>query len=50
MSKVTGFAIYDSLTGNKLAALPLSIPIGSTVEAYEREGHAVHWGWEESYE
>ena len=47
MNKVKGFNIYDSETGQKLATLPLTIPIGSTVEAYEREGHKVRWGWEE---
>lgn len=50
MSRVTGFTIFDKITGNKLATLPLTIPIGSTVEAYERAGHNVGWGWEESNE
>jgi hypothetical protein len=50
MSKVKGFNIYDSETGQKLATLPLTIPIGSTVEAYKREGHKVRWGWEEGDE
>ena len=50
MSRVTGFSIFDKATGNKLATLPLTIPIGSTVEAYERAGHTVGWGWEESNE
>lgn len=48
MSKVTGFAIFNKETGQKLATLPLSIPIGSTVDAYKREGYDVFWGWEES--
>jgi hypothetical protein len=48
MSKVTGFAIFNKVTGQKLATLPLSIPIGATVDAYKREGHDVSWGWEES--
>jgi len=38
MSKVTGFTIFNKATGQKLATLPLSIPIGSTVDAYRREG------------
>jgi hypothetical protein len=46
MSRVTGFTIFDKVTGNKLATLPLTIPIGSTVEAYERAGYNVGWGWE----
>lgn len=50
MSKVKGFNIYDSETGQKLATLPLTIPIGSTVKAYEREGHKVRWDWEEGDE
>jgi hypothetical protein len=50
MSRVTGFYIFDRGTGNKLATLPLTIPIGSTVEAYERAGHTVGWGWEEDNE
>lgn len=50
MSRVTGFTIFDKVTGNKLATLPLTIPIGSTVEAYERAGHNVGWGWEEANE
>ena len=48
MSKVTGFTIFNKATGQKLATLPLTIPIGATVEAYERAGHSVSWGWEES--
>jgi hypothetical protein len=47
MSKVKGFNIYDRETGQKLATLPLTIPIGSTVEAYEKAGHKVRWGWDE---
>jgi hypothetical protein len=48
MSKVTGFIIFDRVTGRKFATLPLSIPIGSTVDAYKREGHDVSWAWEEA--
>jgi hypothetical protein len=48
MSKVTGFAIFNKETGQKLATLPLTIPIGATVEAYERDGQNVSWSWEES--
>jgi hypothetical protein len=47
MSKVKGFSIYNRETGQKLATLPLTIPIRSTVEAYERAGHKVRWGWDE---
>jgi hypothetical protein len=45
--KVIGFSIYDSLSGDKIVTLPLTIPIGDTVEAYEKEGQKVFWGWEE---
>jgi hypothetical protein len=48
MSSVKGFTIFDKETGQKLATLPLTIPIGATVEAYERDGYSVSWGWEES--
>ena len=47
MSKVKGFSIYDQETGKKFATLPLTIPIGATVEAYEKAGHKVRWGWAE---
>ena len=50
MNKVTGFIIFDKATGRRFATLPLTIPIGATVEAYERAGHSVSWGWEESNE
>lgn len=50
MSRVIGFSIFDKATGNKLATLPLTIPIGSTVEAYEQAGHKVGWGWVEDNE
>jgi len=50
VSRVTGFTIYNKATGEKLATLPLSIPIGATVKVYEREGHQVSWGWEEGDE
>jgi len=48
MSKVTGFIIFDKATGRRFATLPLTIPIGATVDAYKREGHDVSWCWEES--
>jgi len=46
MSMVTGFTIFETATGRKLATLPLTVPIGMTVEAYERAGHKVSWTWE----
>jgi hypothetical protein len=50
MSKVRGFIIYNRETGQKLATLPLTIPIGATVEAYKKEGYEVSWGWLEGEE
>jgi hypothetical protein len=47
MSRVKGFIIYNKETRQKLATLPLTIPIGATVEAYEKAGHKVSWGWSE---
>ena len=47
MSRVKGFIIFNQETGQKMATLPLTIPIGSTVEAYEKAGHKVGWAWEE---
>ena len=48
MPNVYGFIIFNKETGEKLATLPLTIPIGSTVEAYEKAGHNVTWGWVEA--
>ena len=44
-NKVEGFIIFNKLTGQKLATLPLSIPIGETIKAYQREGLEVGWSW-----
>lgn len=41
----TGFSIFDTATGEHLATLPLTIPIGSTVEAFEKSGRTVGWTW-----
>ena len=41
MSKVNGFIIFNRETGQKMATLPLTIPIGSTIKAYEKAGHKV---------
>ena len=48
MPNVNGFIIFNKETGEKLATLPLTTPIGSTVEAYEKAGHNVTWGWVEA--
>ena len=50
MNRITGFTIFNKATGQKLATLPLSIPIGSTINAYKREAYDVSWGWEEASE
>ena len=41
------FSILDKATGKKLATLPLTIPIGATLEGFERAGHEVTWTWTE---
>lgn len=47
LNKIKGFTIFNSVTGEHLAILPLTVPIGSTVEAYENEGISVRWAWGE---
>ena len=41
------FSIIDKATGEKLATLPTTIPIGLTVDGFERAGYEVTWTWEE---
>lgn len=48
--RVVGFTIFNKKTGQELATLPLTIPIGATVEAYEKAGHDISWGWKEEEE
>jgi hypothetical protein len=43
----TGFSVLDKTTGKKLATLPLTIPIGATVEGFQAAGYEVIWTWEE---
>jgi hypothetical protein len=50
MSNVIGFTVFNKITGKEMATLPLTIPIGSTIKAYERDGHSVTWGWKEENE
>ncbi len=45
MNEVRGFTIYEKETGRGLATLPLTIPIGATVEGFERAGYEVGWTW-----
>jgi hypothetical protein len=40
------FTIYNLATGEKLASLPLTVPIGATIEAYQKAGLEVSWTWE----
>ena len=42
-----GFTIYEKETGRELATLPLTIPIGATVEGFEKAGYVVGWTWTE---
>lgn len=41
----TGFIILDKETGKELATLPLTIPIGSTVQGFRDAGYNVSWTW-----
>jgi hypothetical protein len=45
MSTVTGFSIINNANGEKLATLPLTIPIGQTVEGFQVAGYDVSWTW-----
>lgn len=40
-----GFEVYLQATGERVAVLPLTVPIGATVEAFEVAGYAVGWRW-----
>ena len=40
-----GFTIYNKETNTELATLPLTIPIGVTVEGFEKAGYKVGWRW-----
>lgn len=37
--------VYEKETGRNLAVLPLTIPIGATVEGFKRAGFEVGWAW-----
>jgi hypothetical protein len=39
------FTIIEEGTDQVLATLPTTIPIGSTVEGFERAGYKVRWTW-----
>jgi hypothetical protein len=41
----TGFIILDKVTGEELATLPLTIPIGNTVQGFRDAGYSVSWTW-----
>lgn len=45
--KARRYTIRDKATGAPLAKLPLTVPIGAMVEAYEAEGYEVEWSWSE---
>jgi hypothetical protein len=42
---LNAFVIFDRVTNKKLATLPLTAPIGATLEAYARAGLVVGWKW-----
>ena len=39
------FVVFERLTNKKLATLPLTAPIGPTLDAYARAGLEVGWKW-----
>lgn len=39
------FSVIDVETDKVLATLPLTFPIGSTVENFTRAGYTVKWNW-----
>lgn len=39
------FLIVDKDTQQTLAKLPTTVPIGATVESFERAGYSVIWRW-----
>jgi len=41
----SAFVIYDRDTEATLATLPLTIPIGATVEGFTKAGLNVGWKW-----
>jgi hypothetical protein len=41
----SAFVIYDKDTEGTLATLPLTIPIGATVEGFTKAGLNVGWKW-----
>ena len=41
----SAFIIFDIVTNKKLATLPLTAPIGHTLDAYARAGLEVGWKW-----
>lgn len=47
MTTLKCFVVFDTTTGERLATLPLTVPIGATVEAYINEGLQVRWTWAE---
>lgn len=47
MRKVPAFSVIEKESGAVLAMLPRTMPIGETVEAYERAGFVVTWSWSE---
>jgi hypothetical protein len=42
---LNAFVIFDRVTNKKLATLPLTAPIGHTLDAYARAGLDVGWKW-----
>lgn len=45
MNEINGFTIYEKETGKGLATLPLTLPIGATLEGFKKAGYEVGWTW-----
>jgi len=43
--KLRAFTVYEKETKRKLATLPLTVPIGATLESFESAGFVVGWTW-----
>ena len=44
-TKTVGFRVIDQETGDVLVTLPLTFPIGASVENFEKAGYTVSWEW-----
>jgi hypothetical protein len=45
VSQERGFVIYDRDTGKNLVTLPLTYPIGLSVDLFRKAGYDAGWTW-----